>query len=299
MFNTFPTQSSSESTGTTTSSGDLGPVLNHSPLPAYYNNVATRNLEGFASLSRSSVSLPSNDTTNLVLFDSTGSTIWSYVPGNLNAAADRWAGFWLNDDATLLYVFASDTTVSPNAWYTFTIDAAGTIVELGNDQPALEFTNTSQWWTSGTGVQPDGTGGFKILHNVDAITGQYAILDSAGQFTTQPTDYYDDGIGTPQVSAVSPYETESGYIISGIVLSVDGRLNIGISNKYLSLQVNVSRDTFVGHATSSSSEVGAIRWRDYVVPWDNNTTRGGLVKYSVSDFDKYASEMAEYYGVIE
>jgi len=293
MFNTFPTQSSSESTSTTTSIGDLGPVLKHSSLPAYRQSSNQINLEGFASLSRSSIVLPNGVSGSLVLVDSTGSTIWSYAPGAFNAAADSWAGFWMNDDATLMYVFASDTTVAPNAWYTSTVDAAGTIVELGNDQPALEFTTLSQWWTGGTGVQPDGTGSFKILHNVDATNGQYAVLDSAGQFTTQPTDFYDDGMDAPNVHGSSPYETDGGYIISDIIGS-SGRINLGITHKYSSIDMNISSDTFLGWGGRS-----VIRWRDYVVTWHTSGSREGLVKYSVSDFDKYASEMGEYYGVIE
>jgi len=85
MFNTFPTQSSSESTSTTTSIGDLGPVLKHSSLPAYRQSGNQRNLEGFASLSRSSIVLPNGVSGSLVLVDSTGSTIWSYAPGAFNA----------------------------------------------------------------------------------------------------------------------------------------------------------------------------------------------------------------------
>jgi len=58
--------------------------------------------------------------------------------------------------------------------------------------------------------------------------------------------------------------------------------------------MNISSDTFLGWGGRS-----VIRWRDYVVTWHTSGSREGLVKYSVSDFDKYASEMGEYYGVIE
>ena len=126
--------------------------------------------------------------------------------------------------------------------------------------------------------------------------GQYAVLDSAGQFTTDPTDYYDDGMVSPRVSSFSPYETESGVIISTLDGDIGGRLSLGITNKYLTLIASVSSDTFVGQSLTATS---VMRWRDYVVLVGTGGSRTALVKYSVSDFDKYASEMAEYYGVVE
>jgi hypothetical protein len=65
-----------------------------------------------------------------------GSNVWSVAHTDINAAADRWAGFIHYDSVGgLLWVIATDTTPTPDTHYLATIAASnGAIVQIANFQ---------------------------------------------------------------------------------------------------------------------------------------------------------------------
>lgn len=127
MFNTFPTQSSQDESGSGGGSSSTGsePSAVGDPISSFYSAGKADYLEGFSSLPGSSILLPTTNTGNLVLYDSTGSIVFSRAPSNIVAPMDRWVGFWMNDDATILYVVGRDTGGNPDIYYLVEVNSVG------------------------------------------------------------------------------------------------------------------------------------------------------------------------------
>lgn len=303
MFNTFPTQSSQEDSGSTFSSG-LEPKLKVSYLPDYYSSGQFRSLEGYASLPRSSILMPANGADDFICQSSNGSTIYQKTnPNAVISGYDEWVGFWMNEVGTLLYIVMFDRGTTPYTYALVTVDAAGTVTTLGTDQPSSDFA-VEREFTTGTGMIPQDDGGFKLISDKE-----YAVIDSAGQFTTQPTDIF---TGVDPIlwggEADHIYMSDEGYLTGGITSNLIGgpssavgyvELMFGSGNSLVQTIIKVENVRGFNNTASSSLKAGLIPWKDYIVVFrpSTNPYRSEIVKYSREDFDKYLSELAQYTGV--
>ena len=292
MFNTFPIQSSQEDSSSTFSSGSE-PKLKFSYLPDYYGAGKSNTLEGYASLTGSSIVLPSSPTNPIVCLSSAGSTIYSVTPSAAISGYDQWMGFWLNDDASLLYAVLKETGTSPDTYATITINSSGVVSTVGTDQPSVDFSVARYWSLSGSIIPQDG-GGFKLISDEE-----YAVIDSAGQFTTQPTD-----IGTDGFSDLLPYLTDDNTYIAGLYgkqLGSSRPLGFSLVKNNRGARAIVTADMAPGIA-NIADRGGFLRWRDYVVTVEDAVTsnplfRSALVKYGKNDFESYIAQWSKYSGV--
>jgi len=292
MFNTFPTQSSQEDSSSNFSSGSE-PKLKFSYLPDYYGAGKSNTLEGYASLTGSSIVLPFSGTNPIVCLSSTGSNIYSVAPSAAISGYDQWMGFWLNDDASLLYAVLKDTGTSPDTYAIITINSSGVVSTVGTDQPSVDFS-VARYWSFLGGIIPQDDGGFKLISDKE-----YAIIDSAGQFTTQPTD-----IGTDGFSDLFPYLTDDNTYIAGLYgqqLGSGRPLGFSLVKNNRGARAIVSLDMAPGIA-NIEDRGGFLRWRDYVVTVEDSISsipffRSALVKYSKNDFESYIAQWSKYSGV--
>jgi hypothetical protein len=291
QFPTFPTQTTATA-DESVFAGTTAPVLRVSALPSYWNAQSSTYLEGFASSVGSAISLPITDTAALTCYSATGSTLWSKAnPAAALATYDHWYGFWLNDDATLLYVSVVENSTTPNTFGLITIDVAGTVATLGTDTPASDFTTANDFWKLGSNMQPDGTGGFKLLNALATTTAQYAVIDAAGQFTTDPTALYANA-SAAFTSDPAVYETADGYLI-GANTAAGGTATATLHNGTTVLIASIQEENLRG----SGPVMGYTRWRDYVVTWYSAGTRTDSLKSSKTDMDTFAKSLATYVGI--
>jgi hypothetical protein len=296
QFNTFAIQDDSAG-DTSTFAGSAVPTLRVSAVPSHWDAQKTNALEGFASSVGSQIKLPTTSSNALTCLDASGSALSGWPKANpaaVVATYDNWYGFWMNDDATLLYVVLVEVGSTPDTFALVTINVAGTVVTLGTDQPSSDFTTASFWASDAATIQPDGTG-FKLLNAYDdATNAQFAIIDIAGQFTTDPTALYTDA--ALSMSADPIYETADGFLIGGAKQNTDSSdIEIEIHNKTDNIVTTLPLGSVRGLGTTSG---GFMRWRDYVVFWEaSGVGRQGLLKSSVSDADTFAKQLAAYVGV--
>lgn len=270
------------------------PKLSGEKLPSFWGATRDNYLEGFASSAGSSISLPTSETAALTLYSVTGSTLWTKAaPTNVDAAADAWVGFWMNADATLLYVITVDDGTIPDTFFLSSINAAGTVVNIGNDAPSSDFLNEPSWSVDGW-IQPDGSGGFKIFStSATSANNQYAIMNSSGVFTTDPTALYTNS----SVSNLVPgYETTDGNLLFRQSFVVANNSIISpVSNKTEASLPYLPLDSNLG---AGSSTTWLMDWKDYVVNASNaaSVTRGNF-KYTPAQAATYVSELLSYSGV--
>ena len=295
-FNTLPTKEGG-SGGSVTATTSNVPVLATSSLPAYWANNQTDYKEGYASHPNGAIELPSSSTAALTHYDASGSTVWTKAnPGTALAGYDTWVGFYLDNDAVLLYVWLRETGTTPNTYALISINSLGTVATIGTDQPGVDFTADCAY-LSGSSISPDGSGGFKILNSVNDPTAQYAAIDSAGQFTTQPTTLYTNAqLGCQAV--IYPYETADGLIPSDALLSVAN----GVSGVSMALHNKTNGGISVQLPPSSlplapSGGTGFMRWRDYITFVDSAGNHGFTLKTTPTQFDTYIKQLAAYIGL--
>lgn len=127
--------------------------------------------------------------------------------------SDIWMGYFFK--GSLLYVFTIDTTTAPDTFYTDTVDIAGNIVNIGNDQPANNNFNGANFNTS-TGTtasnqvmqHPDGNSVIWLGKKLSGV--EYLITNlSDGQFTVD--------------SPVDPVQASTSIVLEcNLLLSANG-----------------------------------------------------------------------------
>lgn len=304
MFNTFPTQSSQDESGSGgSSSTDSAPSAAGELISSFYSAGKANYLEGFASLPGSSVSMPTTKTGALTLYDSTGSVVWAKTPSGAYAFIDNWVGFWMNEDATLIYIVGRDVSASPDLYYTATFDASGVSALVGGDNIDADFTGTEDW-TGGTSIIPLSGGGFRIISlgdnsgNVRVDWCAFADLDSAGQFVTNKTQLFEDTVPDALLFGFSSiYESSDSFILNNLQeVTESGLVSFTISNGENIVRVTVENTRLLGG--SNTANCGFIQWRDYVTILNtSDSLRGAILKYPVLTFDKFLKDFGNSVGL--
>lgn len=305
MFNTFPTQSSQDESGSGGGSSSTGsePSAVGEPISSFYSAGKANYLEGFASLPGGSILLPTTNTGNLVAYDSTGSIIFSHSPSNVGPFIDRWVGFWLNDDATILYVVGRDISGAPDIYYLVEVNSGGVGTVVGSDNIDDDFDGTADW-TGGTSIIPLSGGGFRIISlgdsggNVGISRCQFADIDSAGQFVTNRAQIFEDTQKDALLFGFSNvYESPDGFILNNLQeVTASGLVSFTISNKKNVVRVTVENTRLLGG--SNTANCGFIRWRDYITILNTvDSERGAILKYPVLTFDEFLKDFGNSVGL--
>lgn len=283
---------------TRTGTGDT-PELRGESLPTFRGRNLPNSAPGYASSAGSAILLPISDTSTLSAVDVTGSTLWSFTAASFSAAITgqitSWVGFYMNDAATLLFGVGLDNATTNDTFYLFTINASGTINEIGTDQPSTDFVTEPQWSDFGT-IQPDGSGGFEIFSGGSTVANsQFAIINSSGTFTTDPTLVFSNANAA---AGVGMYETSGGKILGPL----------GSSPTTNNTTTNVSNKTDTAFVVLPYNAVKAIdgqgngffflRWQDFIITWDASAAeqQEGRFKYTEAQVDAFADALLSYGG---
>lgn len=150
---------------------------------------------------------------------------WSKTRTNIFSGMDDWCGFIF--DGTLIYLVGVDEGTTPNTYVTASIDVAGTIVNIGNAQPASDFTSTATAWGSGSlsisgssHIQrasfTNGFGSGNILvRQLQTVTGleEMEIDITDGSIISDPATIAPDILGLP-------LKTISGMYLDMYILNI-------------------------------------------------------------------------------
>jgi len=162
--------------------------------------------------------LPLASGNDIEYYNNADSQVWAIDKTTLLVASDKWIGFWLNDDKSLLYVVTMENSTVPETYQLSTINAAGTIVAIGAaDQPSTDSTtyggdyNVSIASAGGSMIQPNAAGDIEICITQTAGDLGIAVMDiSTGQFTAG----FSAVPGAPDSTFYGGYKTADGIYFS-------------------------------------------------------------------------------------
>ena len=276
------------------------PTLRGTALPTFFGRNLRQTAPGYASSVGSAIFLPDTSTATVVANDVTGSALWTFTIASFTAAitgtVTNWVGWYMNDAATELFGIALDTGTVNDTFYLFSINVSGTITEIGNNQPSSDFTVAPPSWGATSSIITDGSGGFKIVvTSINASGSEFAIMDSTGTFTTDPTAIMTNANAGPGNAA---YETTGGKLLSEVESDpTTNTTTLKVSNKTDSAVIVLPYDAVKGIATGTNG-MFFIRWQDFIIIWDAAAAGNmeGKFKYTEAQVDTFADDLLAYGG---
>lgn len=155
---------------------------------------------------------PNSGTGNLVYKSNTNVSVWTKTPANIDASAETWLSFTYDSVDNLVYCIAVDDAT--DTMYLASINSAGTVVNIGNFNPAFSFIASSHSWGLVTGSPnmiraSEGSGDFTVHLNEFTLV----INSSTGALVSE----------TPQTN-----DSEPGIFVSslGVIFTLLGRVNV-------------------------------------------------------------------------
>lgn len=226
---------------------------------------------------------------------------WDVTLVEVNAAVDQWAGFTFDETDSLIYGIGVDTTTTPDTFYTFSVNAAGTIVNIGNDQPTSDFTSPGNYWnvapTSANSMilqrSADGSGNLFLRNGKE----EAEINIATGAFVSDPA-----ALPGSTVSIATPFKTTDGHFIG---LFQDRTTNLSqLSNTVLGLRsssgtlfANIPVPTISG-VPASVSGCKLIPWKGYAAIAVTTTASGrnGTRQATLADINTFTNSVLAILG---
>lgn len=163
--------------------------------------------------------LPFNSGEAVEYFDSSESLLWSVLPSDVEVTATRWAGYFLNVQETLLYVYATKIgAAGVFDIYAATIDITGTIDNIATITPDAFTADATvlDWDANSTQGRADawplfGTDNAVIIQGDTGLFEYITFNFLTGAIVTQPTVV----AITPGVSVVADHNNFIAQITNG------------------------------------------------------------------------------------
>ena len=243
--------------------------------------------------------IPTNGVDDLKYYNIPGAEQWSVGPSDVNASCDRWVGMVLDDTDGIVYAIAVDVGTTPKTYYTCSINFAGTITNIGNDQPSVvDFINGL--WMGGEGN--DGDDDTTLVQR--ASTGSGNLFIRQGSFDSTPDGMFEAEINISTGAFVSHPTVVSTW---GTFMAASYKTESGIYIGYFTLQVAYSRLVVQIHDTvtntinipessvtmrTSSNGMKPMVWKDKVHLLDTTIYPYGPSTYDKTDFDAWVDKLA-------
>jgi len=133
---------------------------------------------------------------SIAYYNSSGVLQWSKTKADVSATPLTWVGFCFDKTDALIYGIAQDPATTPDTLYTFSINAAGTVVNIGNAQLGSDFTVAPAYNSASVSARSsvqrrtDGSGNLFILGNVSNGTEEAEINISNGAIVSDPSQIF-------------------------------------------------------------------------------------------------------------
>jgi len=98
-------------------------------------------------------------TSNITYYNSAGVSQWSIAHTDVNADCDAWGGIMYDLTDDLIYMIAVDAGTTPDTFYLCSVNKAGTLTNIGNDQPATDFSGVINTGYQDINIYRDGGDG--------------------------------------------------------------------------------------------------------------------------------------------
>lgn len=242
----------------------LYPTLKAAQLPSAAVNKQFAEINVFPgfSLDGDWFRLPDSLSTTISYYNSSDVLQWSKDETDADANCDQWVGFYIDYTDNLLYAIAVDVGTTPNTYYTISINAAGTVVNIGNAQPTSDFSTDPDFngVTASAGdsiIQRAAEGSGNLFMRIAQTGFEEAEVDiSDGSFVSDPADQ------SGELSTVfnSPYKSADGIYIgktdSQVIVMDDLAIPIGLECLY--------GTGFPNEGGASERDFKIMEWGDYI-----------------------------------
>lgn len=237
------------------------------------------------------IRLPLTATGLIEYFNNADASQFTVTKANVNAAVDNWVGFMFDAAAGLLYGIAADTGTAPDTYYTFSVNSAGTIVNIGNAQIGTDFASapifSTTAITTGSGSiwrTAEATGNLFIRVTISGGFQEAEVNITTGAFVTAPSAPVN--IFAP--SALScPYKTANSVYLGTMQASATAdviTLDVGSSPDAAS-NIIVQQGLGIG---GGATGLRALQWKGYIaLCTHSNSIVKGPRFYEVSDFETW------------
>ena len=246
--------------------------------------------------------LPSLSTASITYNDSdgnqvtTGSWAGGISPSEIDAAADNWCGFMLDETDSLLYVMVCDVGATPDEYLLASIDVAGVITQIGVfSAPATAFTSAVISWRTNAG-----DGGSSNLHRVADGSGNFFLRANNGSIGVEELEFNSStgaivGDVVEVAQGLARYKTPSGVFIGGFSTNAINRGEVIVGNTVSGNQMSIPPDSGL---TLSTIICHPMQWNGRIVMAGGSGTMFGSRAYEVTNFDNYGDALGRLVGAI-
>tara|TARA_B100000902_G_scaffold371952_1_gene398516 strand:+ start:762 stop:1721 length:960 start_codon:yes stop_codon:yes gene_type:complete len=231
-----------------------------------------------------------------------------------NAAADRWAGFFMDETDQMLYMLTTDTSTSPHTAYFSKVNEAGVATAIGSQQFANTDIGNFMHYNASLGHLRrdggDGSGNFSIDYmHLASATGSAAAPYRGTRITINATN------GSLSYADIFPNTYGAHYSLTGTgVGPTANNIIVGFYAQFTS-----SSDAYYGSIANTSNGKGYYyvelgtpsmhglpqssstlypqRWRgQYAIA--NYAHMYAPANYAETDLHTWADQLGEYYGIL-
>jgi hypothetical protein len=290
VFNTLPSNSVGGDGSTTTATGSLGvlPTLKPKTLAdsaKFYNlNFA---LEGFNG-DGDRIELPTGSGNTLDYYNNANAVQWTVSrTADINAATTNWCGFYYDKTDDLIYMVAVDSTTTPDTFFTASVNSSGTVVNIGNAQPSVDFAATPGWHNGPNSNQSsliqresDGSGNLALRMSQSSGFQEMIINISNGAIVSDPTiPVADSNYAKP------PLKMANGLYI------YPAQANLSIADETKTYPI-VSFPTEYGGYQGAGNNVKLIGWKGYIATASiNNAAISGPRWWDLTTMNAFANNI--------
>jgi len=242
--------------------------------------------------------LPTSSTGTFSYYNAADVLQWSKAFTDIDAACDLWAGFMYDQADDLVYCVAVDTGPSPDTYYLASIDSAGTIVNIGNHTPTVDYPSTRPEWGVSGSLQriADGAGNFYLVSNA----GEVEINFATGAFITDPYGINGYGFRTAKGNRIHGFQrTHTSSGTGGVPDPILGVI-LTLSSSHTSANVQLPLSSGVGGAGANISNVIPIQWKGYIALAEAGSTVSiayGGEYFKALEFEKEVDLLATAMGI--
>jgi len=225
---------------------------------------------------------------------------WPILPAAINANVDTWVG-WMMTSTSTMYSISVDTTTTPHTLYTSSMDSAGTITNIGNEQLGTDFASADYWidasGVAGTNIfrASDLSGNLFIINTSGGAVVEICEIDiTDGSIVSQPTQVYDFGLGSSRIHYRTPNGNYCGNFdfngTYGLAL-----INIAGDNGQMAIQMGLDNAV-----PCSTSALAPLMWKGLISVGSGQAGRidgGGSKNYTKAGFDAAIDAIAKTAGV--
>jgi len=303
-FNKLPNSSSSSSSTTSSGGGGIYPTFNADqsyagPPNTSVEDASQAEVVGGFNNDGDYITLPTSNTANITYSGGGGSWSGGIAYTDIDAAADNWVGFMLDETDGLLYACAVDTTATPDKFCISSIDSAGTITAItpsGGTAVTTDFSGATGWGTSGIGSSclyrtSDGVGNLIVRSYTSATLVKEAVFNiSTGALVSDTA--------TVAKMLYIPYATADGHYISLSYSDIgDNYITTGHIFGKTSIPFIIPSETGLNGSVAVTGTDRILQWGGRVVIAGYTSNIYGPRAFTVAEFEYKTKLLAEAMGV--